>query len=103
MPQLMQSACNPGRLHGAYVSRCRGILCVRVSVDALAMASEHDLTHYFTGGGALCGAQVAYRWTIVRSRTSCAACRELLEAEEQREAETAARRRTPLARIRSKR
>jgi hypothetical protein len=53
--------------------------------------ADTDITHFFTGEGALCGARVACRWTLVESRTTCVACRELLEAREQFDAEASAR------------
>ncbi len=53
--------------------------------------AEPPITHFFTGEGALCGARAASRWTLVESRTSCAACRELIQAREQFEAEASAR------------
>lgn len=55
------------------------------------MPAESEAVHFFTGEGALCGARFAHRWTIVDSSTSCPACRELLEARDQFEAETNAR------------
>ncbi len=60
---------------------------------------DPDHTHYFTEQGALCGARVASRWTLVASSTSCAACRELLQAREQYEFETSARKLAPVAEI----
>ncbi len=53
--------------------------------------AEPDVTHFLAGEGALCGARAASRWTLVASRTSCAACRELIQEREQFEAEASAR------------
>ncbi len=53
--------------------------------------ADPDITHFFTGEGALCGALAANRWTLVESRISCAACRVLIQEREQFEAEASAR------------
>lgn len=36
-------------------------------------------THLFTGGGALCGAAMAFAWEWRGSRVTCSACRAMLE------------------------
>ncbi len=45
--------------------------------------SDSDQTHFFTGHGALCGATAAHRLSVIESRTTCTACRALLETREQ--------------------
>ncbi len=53
--------------------------------------AEVDITHFFTGEGTLCGARDAHRLSVIATRTSCPACRALLEEREQFEAESNAR------------
>ncbi len=51
---------------------------------------DRDDTHFFNEQGALCGALRVLRFTTVASVTTCRACRELIEAREQFEAEASA-------------
>jgi hypothetical protein len=43
------------------------------------MADAEDV-HLYTELGALCGVPPPYRWTLNDARTTCAACREMLDA-----------------------
>ncbi len=51
---------------------------------------EIDVTHFFTGERTLCGARIALRLSVIASRTTCPACRAMLEEQEQFEAEASA-------------
>ncbi len=62
--------------------------------------SDSGETHFFTARGALCGSAQVGRWTVLRSTTSCPACRKLLDGGEPREARARAARLVPIGRIR---
>ncbi len=51
---------------------------------------DGDDTHFFTERGALCGTLCARQWTTIEASTTCLACRELIEARAQFEAEASA-------------
>jgi hypothetical protein len=71
----------------------------RQSFHAARMIESPE-THFFTARGALCGATIGSRWSLVESLTTCPTCRELLQTREHHKPLDKRGKVVPLGRIR---